>query len=773
MRSFFDIFFRFFSRLVAFSVTLIWIFFPLHDAGAASLRRIDVRGNERIETQTILGHLPVSPGQEYDYSLVNLSLKRLYSTNLFFDVDIKLEGRDLIVEVVENPVVNLVAFEGNKSITDKKLRLQTKIKSRSTMTRAAVQRDIEKILFSYNLQGFYAVRVEPQVIELPGNRINLVFNIDEGHQAKVGVISFLGNKFFSDQELSRVIMTSRTSLMSWLDSSDVYNPERLKADQVRLKSFYFSRGYADFDIISAAAELDFERDKFVVTIAIDEGERYLFGPIRVRSSVAYLDPNSLSHFVKTFEGDTYDLTKISLSVEELTMEVSRLGYPFVRVRKDVKRDPDNKIISVDYFIEEGPKAYVERINILGNTKTRDYVIRREFDIAEGDRFNFVLFERAQRRLLRLGFFEELEITTKPGSAPDLVVVNVRVKEASTGNIGLNGGYSTLDGFIADLSLKEKNFLRKGQYVRLSLAFSSKKRSLDFSFVEPYFLNRRLSLQLNAFSSRSLNEKNLPYKRGRNGFSVGLGFPISQNLLFTPRYEFMRENVYDIEEGASLAVKSSAGIQNVSSIGYALSFDTVNSRTDPRKGIYAQFSQSLAGVGGDVRFIRSMAKIIIYKELYQNIVGLFKFSGGHILGWGGQKIGLLESFFKGGSFVRGFEASGLGPRDANKQDSLGGKIFAGFTAEFQFPLLPESLEINGFKGAVFADLGTLYASDFDGRIIDGKKIDILDSSKFRSSIGVGIIWDSPLGPLRADWAYILRKEVFDKEQLFSFGVETKF
>lgn len=741
-------------------------------AQAQTVSRIVVQGNKRIEAEAVKSYLLIGPGQRYDAARADESFKALYATGLFSDVKLQLQGATLVVTVVENPIINRVAFEGNKKLNDETLKAEVESQSRSVLTRARVQNDTQRILTLYRRVGRYGARVEPKIIELPQNRVDLVFEISEGDKTGISRINFIGNKAFSDSDLASEITTSETGILSWLKSNDVYDPDRLAADQELLRRFYLRNGYADFRVISAVADLDQERNGFFITITVDEGEQYTFGAVNVESSVAALDANLVTNAVQTVEGDTYNLELIDKSLEDLTLEVSRLGYAFAQVRPRGDRNPEAKTISVTYVIEEGPRAYIERINIRGNTRTKDDVIRREFDLVEGDPYNRVMVDRAQRRLNSLGFFKNVEISREPGSAPDRVVLNVNVEEQPTGQLSIGGGYSTTDGFIGDVSVTERNLLGRGQYVRLAVNLSQRRRDVDFSFTEPYFLDRRVSAGFDVFSRQTDLTDESSFESKKRGGAIRFGFPLSEDVSLTTRYQFSQEEVFSVASTASLAIKDAAGKDNVSLVGYTLRFDTVDNKRSPTNGIYAEFSQDVAGLGGDVNYVRTTAEVRAYHEVYKDVIGIVKLQGGHITGFGGKDVRILDSFFKGGETIRGFDRGGFGPRDATTGDALGGSIFAAATAEVQFPIwgIPKDL---GFKGALFADAGTLYESDAKGKIISGTPVQVLDSNSIRSSVGVSLLWDSPLGPLRADFAHVLSKERYDDEQFFRFGAATQF
>jgi len=736
-------------------------------AQAVIVRSIEVQGNRRVEPETVRSYLHFVPGDQYDEFKVDQSLKALFGTGLFSDVRISRNGGVVVVIVVENPIINRVAFEGNYEVDDKTLAAEVQLKPRSVFTRSRVQADVQRILDVYSRQGRFAAQVEPQIIELAQNRVDLVFEISEGPDTKVQNINFIGNRAFSDSDLKDIITTSETGLLSFLKSTDIYDPDRLNLDRELLRQFYLKNGYADAQVVAAIADLDPDGQGFYITFTIEEGEVYTFGAVTIESSVAAIDTVALEGEVLTYSGDTYNAALIEKTIEKLTLTVAEQGYAFARVRPRAERDPISRTIGIVYAIEQGPRVYIERINIVGNTRTRDYVIRREFRLVEGDAYNRLLVNRARKRLVGLGFFKKVDIQREPGSASDRVVLNVILVEQSTGELSIGGGYSTNEGVIGDISIKERNLMGRGQFLRLRLAGSVERFQIDLSFTEPRFLDRNLSAGFDIFHKNVDLTSESSYKSQKTGAGLRLGFPLGENLWMNTRYTFVRDEVYDVQPGASLAVVEAAGISIVSSLGYALTYDTRNSRQNPSSGFNFTLTQDLAGAGGDVNYIRTVAEGRYYYPLTNQITFVSRVMGGHISGWGGQDVRLVDSFYVGGEKIRGFKRSGIGPRDALTNDSLGGTIFYAATAEvrFPFPLIPEEL---GLGGAIFADAGSVWQP---GDIPLGVLVN--DSNAIRSSVGASILWSSPVGPLRADFAYVISAEDYDEEEMFRFGATTKF
>jgi len=749
------------------------------------IQDIRVEGNKRVEPETVRSYLTFSTGDAYDPAKVDESLKALFATGLFQDVRIRREGSTIVIVLVENPIVSRVAFEGNREVEDDTLAAEVQLKARAVYTRARVQADVQRILDVYRRQGLYAAQVDPKIINLDNNRIDVVFEISEGPSTKVRAINFIGNSAFSDSQLRYVISTTQTNLLSFLKGTNVYDPDRLNLDRELLRQFYMKNGYADVRIVSATADLDRDGRGFFITFTIEEGERYRFGPIDVESALPSVNVDALRHVILTRTGRVYNAEKVEKTIEALTIEVSQQGYAFGQVRPRFERDEATHTMGIVYTIDEGPRIYIERINIVGNFRTEDNVIRREFRLSEGDAFNRLLVEAARKRLRALGFFKTVDIDTQPGSAPDRVIIVVKVEEQPTGELSFGAGYSTSEGVIGDISITERNLMGKGQYVRLGFSGSLERAQVDFSFTEPHFLDRNLAAGFDVFYKEVDFQDVASFSQRDAGGDIRLGFPIADNTQLGLRYKFEKEDIFNVSSNASLAVKESAGTSNVSSVGYTVAYDTRNLPQSPTSGIFASFSQDLAGVGGDVNYIRSVADARGYYPITNKLTLVGRVQGGNIEGWGGDDVRMTDLFFKGGETIRGFKRAGIGPRDACEdpvtgervhpcsKDALGGKVYWATTAElrFPFPFIPDNL---GMQGAVFVDAGSLFdPSDFALNAVAREGSFIFDSSQVRLSSGFSIIWQSPLGPLRADIAQALLKADFDKTEIFRFGASTNF
>ena len=743
-------------------------------AFAQTVSRIVVKGNARVSDDTIRSYVMVKPGQRASAYNIDESLKALYGTGLFKDVSIKRVGSSLVVNVQENAVINRIAFEGNRRVKDDQLAQVITSKSRGILSESRIQTDVYRITEAYRRAGRFGAAVEPKVIDLGRNRADLVFEITEGAKTSVSNISFNGNKSFSDGRLRKIMSIKETNWLSLFSTKDVYDADKLAADEERLRKFYLNHGYADFRIISSVADLDRERNVFFVDITVDEGEQYRIGDVEIDSTVPDVDVDALRRVVRTDPGDVYSAEEVEKTLEDLTVEIAGSGYAFARVSPRGDRDYENKTINLVYQVDEGARAYIERINIRGNSRTRDYVIRREFDMAEGDAFNRVLLDRARRRLDALGYFEKINITTAPGSSPDRVVLNVDVEEKGTGNVSIGGGYSTTDGFIADVTLVEKNFMGRGQSLKATIGGGESKRNFSFSFTEPYFLGYRLSAGFDLYNENYEDNDTRDYDYVRTGGKLRFGVPITEHISFNPYYLFEQKEISNYKyfgagapsEALAISQAQSEGQTIKSAFGYSLVYNSIDSMSDPHDGIFVRLSQEFAGIGGDVKFIRSTVDARYYRELYPawGLVGMIKLGAGHIQGIGGDDVRLLDAFNKGGETIRGFASNGYGPRDSVSGDALGGKTYFNATAELQFPI--PYLETYGFRGSLFADAGTLFDSDLTSAPFDNDK-------SIRSSVGAGIIWKSPFGMLRVDYGYALSKENYDDTQQIRFGAATQF
>lgn len=751
----------------------------IETAEAATVSRIEVRGNRRIDADSIRGQLGIRPGQNFSQADLDEAVRRLVATGLFSDVSVRQSGGTLVVTVSENAIVNQVLFQGNKKIKDANLSQAVQLAPRRAYSREAMDADVEAIREAYRRIGRDDAVVTAQVQQLADGRVNVIYNIQEGDRTKIADIRFEGNNAFSDRRLREVISTKESNLLSFLTRNDVYDENRIRADEEALRRFYFNQGYADFRVLDATATL--QDNKYTIVFTVDEGQRYRFSDVSIESTVPGIDINSLQSALKTRSGNVYRAKDVESSVIALTEKLAASGYAFAEVTPRGNRDFSNHTISVVYSIDEGPRAYIERIEIRGNNRTRDYVIRREFDVSEGDAFNQVMIARAKRRLEGLGFFQTVNISTVPGSQPDQVILVVDVVEQSTGEFSIGAGYTTGQtyssggGFSLEGSITERNFLGRGQFIRFSASGGKDSRDFQLSFTEPYFLGRRIAAGFDIYRNtrKASNSKNEHvYDRETTGGTVRFGLPITEALTAQLAYNYSREEYKDvgsIDEDTAVgeAIKDSPWTR--SSISAAFVYNTLDNPRNPRSGIYATAALEFAGLGGDAKFVKVTGRGNYYHTLSEDLdlVGLVTVGAGHIAAWGGEPLRIFDNFNSNDRIIRGFKYNGIGPYEDvgdGIRDYLGGKTYLHGTVEAQFPIpiLPESI---GLRGAVFADAATLYGNDY----ADAEGTDL----KWRASVGASLIWASPFGPLRVDYAEPVLKEDTDRIQHWNFGISTRF
>jgi outer membrane protein insertion porin family len=732
--------------------------------GGDVVRRIVVEGNQRIEPSTVESYLALRPGDPFDPQRVDDSIKSLFATGLFDDVAIERQGDVLVVRVVENPIINRIAFEGNQRLEDSVLEAEVQLRPRVVYTRARVQNAVSRILELYRRNGRYAAKVEPKIIELDQNRVDLVFEINEGPVTGVGGITFIGNEQFSDSTLRGVIQTEESAWYRFFGTDDTYDPDRLAFDQELLRRFYNARGYADFQVVSAIAELTPDGREFFITFTVEEGPQYRFGEIAVDTTLKDLGTEQLQEFVETRSGEIYDADQIEATIQALTDEVGRLGYAFVDIEPQLRKNPDDLTIDLTYAVNEGQRVYVERIDINGNVRTLDEVIRREFRLAEGDAFNTALLRRSQQRLRNLGFFESVDVKTVPGSSPDRVVIDTRVVERSTGELSFGAGFSTQDGLLGDIRLRERNLLGRGQDINANFTVSQRRQEIEFSFTEPYFLDRDLAAGFDLFRSRTDFQNESSFNETSTGGTLRLGYPLTENLRHSVRYTLRLDDIHDVDDDASIFIKQEQGERSTSLVGQTFAYDRRDVRFLPSEGYYLRLDQDVAGLAGDNRFLRHEGRAEYYYPILPDVVANVGASAGYIFGFAGEDVQLSNRFFVGGNNLRGFQFGGIGPRDRDTDDKLGGNLYYVGSAEVRFPLgLPEELRV---FGRTFVDAGSL--SDID---VSGPELD--ESDGLRVAAGVGLSWLSPLGPLSIDFAQAIRKEDGDDTEFFRLSFGTRF
>jgi outer membrane protein insertion porin family len=773
------------------------------------IQRILVQGNERIEQSTVISYLPVSPGEPVDSAKVDLALKALFRTDLFSDVKIDFQNGDLIVTVVENPIINRVIFEGNSGLKEDKLRDEVTVRPRGIFTRAKVQGDVQRIVELYRRSGRISATVTPQIIELPQKRVDLIFKIDEGPKSGILSVNFLGNKAFSDNDLRDVVVTEETNWYKFFSNNANYDPDRLEYDKEQLRKHYRNRGYYDFRVTSAVAELAPDKNGFVITYNVDEGPKYKFGKVEVETELQKLDKEVLTALIPIRSGQTYQDESIETATDALTFAAGAAGFAFVDVRPRYTPDRDKGVVDVSFQVREGPRVYVDRIDVVGNTQTLDYVIRREMSVVEGDAYNRALVDRSKRQIRALGYFKNVDITEVPGSAPDRTALQVKVEEQPTGELSFSAGYSSVDQLVLDLGITQRNFRGRGQDVRARVSVGSLRQQLDFSFTEPRFLNRDVAAGVDLYGYRYDLSDYSAYKTTTYGVTFRANFPLSIDSRGSVRYTLRQDDIQidsfycDPTTGAvvSAAFCQQVGTFLTSMVGYGARLDRRNDYLNPTRGFYVDFNQDLAGLGGDVNFVRTDLETGWFHGFTKDIILSLTGSAGYVVGWAGDTVRINDRYYKGGLNFRGFETAGIGPRDTSlgRTDALGGKMYAIGTVELTVPtFLPEQY---GIKAALFSDFGTLGKLDKQDKVYQIGDVDCLqptivsptdstqtipnlatpgtrnscirDDLSLRASAGISVFWKSPMGPIRFDFSRVLAKEVYDKEETFRFSTSTRF
>ena len=726
------------------------------------IREIRIEGTQRIEPETVRSYMRVNPGDPFDPLRLDKSLKNLFSTGLFADVTLRREGAALIVSVVENPIINRLAFEGNVRLDDETLAGEVTLRPRVVFTRTKAQNDTQRLLEIYRRSGRYAATVEPKVIQLPQNRVDLVFEINEGPLTTIVAINFIGNRTFSDSTLRDQITTAETAFWLFLTSNDTYDPDRLTFDRELLRRFYLSEGYADFRVVSVVAELLPDREGFIVTFTVEEGERQKFGKINVSTTLPKLDPESLRGHLLAEEGEWYNAGLVESTIDNLTEIVGNLGYAFVDIRPRAERDRENRLIHITFEIQEGPKVFVERIDIQGNERTLDRVIRREFRLVEGDAFNTAKLRRSRQRIRNLGFFRTVDVETQPGSVPDKTIVTVEVEEQSTGDLTFGAGFSTSAGPVGNIGIRERNLLGRGQDLRLSFTLAAEQSQIDLSFTEPYFLGRNISAGFDVFRIKSDDDER-SFDLERIGGSLRGGFSYNENLRHVLRYTLESQKITDVDADASILIKDEEGEFLESTISHELLWDTRDNRFDPREGLVLRLRNEVAGLGGDVFFLKTSVGGEYPYPVAEDLTISGDAEVGNIFGLG-QDTRVSDRYFIGGSNCRGFEFAGVGPRDLPSDDVLGGNNFYTGTLELGFPLgFPEEFDI---RGRIFTDICSAFG-------LDQTDVGVADESAPRISVGTGVSWQSPFGPIIIDLGFAVIDEGFDQNELLNFSFGTQF
>ena len=766
------IFSRFLSRILFCLMALALLSAPARAEIGEPIEFIRVEGTQRVEDETVMAYMLVREGLKDAADLVDQSVKTLFSSGLFADVTIRRQDKGLIVTVVENPIVNRVSFEGNSAITDDNLGKEGILSARQIYTRAKVQDDVERQIELYRRSGRFAVRIEPKVIQLPQNRVDLVFEISEGPTTGISAINFLGNRVFSDDELRDVILTRESRWWRIFSASDNYDPDRVAYDGELLRQHYLSKGYADFAVIATNAELTRNGESFFVSFVIEEGQKYNFGEARISTSLDTLDIIELEEQITHQAGEQYDQRALDKTVDALTKVVGESGFAFANIRPRPRTNSEAATIDIEYVIKEGPRVYVERVNVNGNTRTKDDVIRREIRLVEGDAFNKVLLSRSERGVRGLNFFSDVQVTETPGTEDDKTIIDVDVREMPTGELSFGVGYSSAEDFTTQLSVSERNFLGRGQSLRVNVGLSNQVQRYTIGFTEPYFLGRDVSAGFSVFNTQTDYDYQQGLELNESGIAFSLGFPLSEDGRLSLFANFVNDELTD-PRNAGLVSDRSYDLSK-QEFGYFYSIDQRDDFINPSDGWNISFGQDIAGPGGDVSYLRTRASANFYEEIAEGWIFHLRGTMGIIHDYKGGPINYNDRFFRGGRDFRGFERGGVGPRevsasaaDPSQGFALGANRYMIGTAQVSLPLgLPKE---SGVRANLFVDFGVLGETDAQapaGRVIE-------DEMAFRATTGLSFAWRSPFGPVRFDFAEPLAKEDYDQTRFFRFTIGTSF
>lgn len=749
--------------------TLLWmavfcVFVAVTPAQAETIQQIRIEGAERIEPATVMTYLDIQPGDDLTQDSLNQSLKTLFGTGLFSDINFYQDGRDLVVHVVENPVINQIAFEGNKKLKNDALLAEIRLRPRVVFTRTKVQTDVERLLEIYRLSGLFSAKIDPKIIKLDQNRVNLVFEIQEGPKTRIRKVNFLGNKRFDDDKLEEIVSSKETRWYRFLTSNDKYDPDRLAFDKELLRRFYLDHGYADFQITAAVAELSQDRKDFFLTFTLAEGARYRIGNINVENHVYELQQDWIESLIKMKTGDWYNASTVEDTIVDLTHEIGNKQYAFIDIKPRVERRRSENKIDLTFVVNESSKVFINNININGNSRTWDEVIRREMLLVEGDPYNRTKLQRSKQNITDLDFFEDVKVRPVPTGAADKTDLEIDVVEKSTGDLSIGAGFSSADGPLADFRLRERNLLGKGQQLEFSTTLAGRRTEFDIGFTEPHFLNRDIAAGFDVFHiTRDLQDES-SYDQRRTGANIRTGYPLAKNLRQSLTYRLEENEITDVQTTASLFIQQQEGKRLTSAIAQRITYDTRDSTLEPTEGGVIRFDTEIAGIGGDARYASTRLGANYYIPIRDQWIFSALGEVGYIVGWGDEDVRINERFYIGGATLRGFERSGIGPRDTATNDSLGGNQFYRGSVELGFPVgLPEEF---GVRGHLFSDFGSLWGVDDNGAGIE-------DESSLRVSVGVGGSWRSPLGPIRIDLAAPVVKEDFDIEEVFRFSFGTSF
>lgn len=730
------------------------------------LKAIIIKNNKRIEKETILSYLDLSKGDPIDKEILNQSLKKLYDSGLFSDLDISLNKDKLTITVTENSIINIISFKGNNQIDKETLEKEISLKPRNVFTKNKLLNDLTRLQTIYKRNGRFNVTIKPEIVELKQNRIDLNFNISEGKKNKIKKINIIGNKKISNAAIKEVMNSKENNFLRILSSNTSFDPERFEYDKELIRRFYLSHGFLDYKLKYSTSEITYDKKYFILTLFIEEGKRYILNKVDIESNLKKVNTKNLRKIIDINIGKIINVTRINENIDILVNKMSELGYAFVDVKANYNKHKKKGLIDIRYQINEGSKVYIDRINITGNTRTLDKVIRREITFSEGDAFNTSKIKNSTKNIKNTGFFKKVTIEKKPNrNSSNGLSLNVGVEEQSTGKMHLGFGFSSNDGILGEVGISEDNFLGKGQKLKLNYTRTKDNSEKIFGFTEPYFLGKDLSLGFNIFSIKNFSSSEYSYDSDIKGLSLNSGYPISKNLNHLVSLNYKSTKIKDIQKNASIYIKSQEGEYDSVSINHTLSYDRLDSKYDPSDGYFAKLFQNFNFLGSDSKYIKTQLDLYSYfpftKEgvIIRNI-----FKGGYILPLQGDDVRFHNRFYLGGNSFRGFEKLGLGPRDLKTDDALGGNFFYKTETEIVLPI--NFLKELNIKGSFFIDTGTIYDIPEDNKFV-------VNDFSVRASAGFSVSWPSPIGPITMYWAWAFLKKDYDKTEVMNFNFGTRF
>ncbi len=722
--------------------------------------KILVQGNSRLESSVIIRDSKIESLATDEKSL-SVAIKNLYKTGYYENVQIYKTNNVVYINVKENPIIDLISIEGNSEIKDEIILQEIESKTRSVFSTDKIKSDVKKIQTLYKRQGFFSTFIEPKFIKLSSNRVNLVFEVLEGKEARIKKINFLNNKVFSDSTLNDVISSTEYRWYQFWGTNDKFDKDRINFDKDLLKKYYFDNGYIDFQISSVNSSLIDNRKNFVVNFTVYEGKRYSVSNIDFKSSIRNLNRIDLKDLLELHSGDWFSSEEIDKSIKNINDKTSELGFAFVDVIPRVKKIGEDKV-DVLFDIVQGPKIYIDRIQISGNLKTEDEVVRRELELVEGDSFNSLKIRQSEKNLRSIGLFDNVDIKYEELGGTNKSNLDVEVTERSTGEFSVGGGYSSLDGAMANIAIKESNLFGQAKELSLDLGISTRRSSIDLKYTDPHFMDRDIAAGIDIFNVRRNNKSYSGYKHNILGFKLRSGYEIIDDLRHFSSYSLKRDKIHDIDNATSIYIQEQEGKRTTSIIGQAIQYDKLNDRINPTDGYRIRFDFDFYGLVGDAEHINAELKLSNFYRIDDQLILANFIEGGFIASIKDVKIN--DRFFLDGDRMRGFKNLGIGPRDSSTSDALGGEIYYISRNELNFPLgLPDEL---GVMGLIFADIGTLYNTASSGSNIN-------DESTIRSSAGFGITWLSPFGPVKFYFSKALLKENYDKKEIFRFSFGTTY